>query len=167
MKAVWIILCASAAIYFFAPVVPDSTPAPVVIAGTTAKTPSPLPLPVTGEVTLARARDGHFYADALVNGQPVRFIVDTGATSVALTRADAARLGIAPAETAFTETAKGAGGDVKFKPVSLDRVSVGGIEARQVQAAVVQSDMAVSLLGQSWLKNVQNVTITRNTMTLH
>jgi aspartyl protease family protein len=168
MKALWIILSASVAIYLFAPVFPDSAPGTAAPVATPAKRRTAFvpPVPVTSEVTLTRARDGHFYTEAQVNGTPIRFIIDTGATNVALTRADAQKLGLAPADAEFTETAKGAGGPVKFKPVSLDRVSVGSIEARQVQAAVVQSDMPVSLLGQSWLKNVGSVSIARDTMVL-
>jgi aspartyl protease family protein len=173
MKALWIILSASVAIYLFAPVFPDSAPDPAAPVAPPAKPGTdsvpvsiPVPVPVMNEVILTRASDGHFYTEAQVNGTPIRFIVDTGATNVALTRADAQKLGLAPADAEFTETAKGAGGPVKFKPVLLDHVSVGSIEARQVQAAVLQSDMPVSLLGQSWLKNVGTVSISQNRMVL-
>src|SRR4051812_384381 len=72
---------------------------------------------------IARAPDGHFYLDAQVNGAQVHFLVDTGASMVALTAADAQRAGIAlPGEGA---TAEGAGGAVEIIPVTIDRVAAG------------------------------------------
>ena len=112
---------------------------------------------------LARAPDGHFYADAQVNGARIRFLVDTGATMVALTRADAQRAGIAlPSERA---TAIGVGGPVEVMPVTIDRIAVGPLAARQVPGAVAE-DLDVSLLGQSFLARVGTVEIQGDRMVL-
>jgi aspartyl protease family protein len=95
---------------------------------------------------LRRGPDGHFYADAQVNGTSIRFLVDTGASMVVLTRQDAQRAGIQlPSERAM---AMGVGGPIEVIPVTLDRVAVGGIEARGVEAAIADQT-PVSLLGQS------------------
>lgn len=118
------------------------------------------------EVALQRAPDGHFYADGMVNGAQVHFIVDTGATSVALTRADAQAAGIQFAPGDFTATGRGAGGAIALKPVSIDRVAVGPVEAHNVDGVIVDGDLPVSLLGQSWLRRVGAVTITGDTMVL-
>jgi aspartyl protease family protein len=112
---------------------------------------------------LVRSPDGHFYADAQVNGARIEFMVDTGATTVALTREDAQRAGIQlGSERAL---ARGVGGTVEIIPVTVDRIAIGSLEARQVRAAVVD-DLEVSLLGQSFLSQVGSVEIRDNRMVL-
>ncbi len=117
-------------------------------------------------VTLTREGDGHFYVEANINGAPVRMMVDTGATSVALTMEDAEALGISQTEEGFSQTGRGVGGDVAVMPISLDSLSVGAIAHRDVPAVVVNSELQVSLLGQSWLSRVGTVSIQGDKMTL-
>lgn len=112
---------------------------------------------------LRRGPDGHFYADAQVNGTTVRFVVDTGASIVVLTREDAQRAGLQLGNE--RATAMAVGGPVEITPVMLDRVSIGGIEARGVQAAVAD-ELQISLLGQSYLQRVGTVEIRGDTMVL-
>ena len=113
--------------------------------------------------TLLRSPDGHFYADAQVNGAHVRFMVDTGASVVALTPADARRAGIVlPPERA---RAIGAGGEVEVIPVTIERIALGPIEARGVRGAVAEA-LPVSLLGQSFLGQVGSVEIRGDRMVL-
>jgi aspartyl protease family protein len=110
-----------------------------------------------------RSPDGHFYVDAQVNGARIRFIVDTGASVVALTPADAQRAGIAlPSERA---RAIGAGGDVEVRPIMIDRIALGGLEARGVRGAIAEQ-LPVSLLGQSFLAQVGSVEIRGDVMVL-
>ena len=112
---------------------------------------------------LVRAGDGHFYADAQVNGAMIPFMVDTGASMVALTPADAQRAGIAlPSERA---TARSAGGEVEVIPVMVDRIAIGPLEARNVRGAVA-GQLPVSLLGQSYLQQIGAVEIHGDRMTL-
>lgn len=112
---------------------------------------------------LQRGPDGHFYADAEVNGTTIRFVVDTGASVVVLSPADARRAGIQlPAERSM---AMGVGGPVEVAPVTIERLSVGGIEARGVQGAVAEQ-LPVSLLGQSYLQRLSAVEIRGDTMVL-
>ncbi len=112
---------------------------------------------------LQRGPDGHFYADAQVNGTTIHFIVDTGASVVVLSAADAQRAGLQlPSERSV---AMGAGGPIEIIPVTLDRVAVGGLEARGVRAAVAESS-PVSLLGQSYLERLGSVEIRGDTMVL-
>lgn len=112
---------------------------------------------------IARSPDGHFYLDAQVNGARVHFLVDTGASIVALTAADAQRAGIAlPSERA---TARGAGGEVELMPVTIERIAAGPLEARAVPGAVVP-ELPVSLLGQSFLARVGRVEISGDRMVL-
>jgi len=112
---------------------------------------------------IARAPDGHFYLDAQVNGAQIHFLVDTGASMVALTADDAQRAGIAlPSARAV---AQGAGGAVEIIPVTIDRIAAGPLEARDVPGAVAR-ELPVSLLGQSFLSRVGNVQISGDRMTL-
>jgi aspartyl protease family protein len=112
---------------------------------------------------LERSSNGQFYAEARVNGASVRFLVDTGASVVALTPADAQRAGIAlPSERA---TATGAGGEVEIRPVTIDQLALGPLAARDVRAAIVD-DLPVSLLGQSFLSRVGTVEIAGDRMVL-
>jgi aspartyl protease family protein len=130
-----------------------------------AVTPAPRPVNAGGLAAqeLVRGPDGHFYADAQVNGAPIRFMVDTGATAVALTRDDAQRAGLQLGPE--RSVARGVGGLVEVVPVTIDRISLGAIEARHVRAAVVE-DLDVSLLGQSFLSQVGSVEIQGDRMVM-
>lgn len=130
------------------------------------RSPAPAAVGAPGEVRLDRAGDSHFYADAHVDGANIRMMVDSGASIVALTRRDAEAIGIDVDRLPVAGSARTAGGDVPVRPVMLDSVEVDGIEVRGVAAAVVDTDMGVSLLGQSYLSKLDAVTIEGDTMTL-
>ena len=112
---------------------------------------------------LIRSGDGHFYAEAQVNGARIRFLVDTGATLVVLTRNDAQRAGIALG--GVRGTALGAGGEVETIPVTIERIALGPLAARDVPGAVVET-LPVSLLGQSFLRQIGTAEIRGDTMVL-
>lgn len=119
-----------------------------------------------GEVRLGRSGDSHFYADASIDGRRIRMMVDSGASIIALTRRDAETLGIDVDGLPIGGQANTAGGTVPLRPVMLDSVAVDGIEKRRVQAAVIDADMGVSLLGQSFLSRLDAVNVEGDTMTL-
>jgi aspartyl protease family protein len=112
---------------------------------------------------LERAPDGHFYADAMVNGAQVHFLIDTGASMVALTSADAQRAGIALPDARMI--AQGAGGAIEVVPVSIERIAIGPLEARNVSGAVARN-LPISLLGQSYLSQIGRVEISGDRMAL-
>jgi aspartyl protease family protein len=118
------------------------------------------------ETKLERMPNGHFYADGNVDGQPVRLVVDTGASMVALTVADAQRIGIPFSTNEFAVIATGASGPVRGQDVMLDRVEIGGKEVRGVRGAVVEG-LDVSLLGQTYLSRIGSVQMSGDTMTLN
>ena len=117
-------------------------------------------------VTLAADMRGHFFAAGAINGNPVRFLVDTGATAVALPASEAVRLGIdyRKGERALSSTA---GGVVPYYRVRLDTVTLGPIELTGVDAAVVEGGLDMVLLGMTFLNRVemkrdgQSMTLTR------
>jgi len=107
-------------------------------------------------VTIWQGNSGHFQVEAIVDGRRLDFLVDTGATGVALRESDAARLGIHPAERDYTVRSATANGIIRVAPVALDRVEVGDITVHNV-AAVVFPDQALgqNLLGMSFLSRVR------------
>jgi clan AA aspartic protease (TIGR02281 family) len=117
--------------------------------------------------SIRRDPDGLFYVDAVVNGAPVRFLIDTGATSIVLTKADAARAGVLPANESFDAKVTTAGGETAMAWVRLDRVTVAGALDWDVPAAVASANLGVSLLGASWLTQIGSMTITGDRMVLN
>jgi aspartyl protease family protein len=117
------------------------------------------------ETRLAREPNGHFHAEALVNGQPVRFVVDTGASVVALTIDDARRIGIPVNPAAFEIVGTGASGPVRGQPVTIDSVDVEGKRVTNLRGAVIEG-LDVSLLGQSYLSRISSVSMTGDQMVL-
>ncbi len=116
--------------------------------------------------TIPRAPDGHFYADAQINGATLRLMIDTGATSIALTRADAQAAGIQAAPGDFSATGQGAGGTIKLKRITLDRIAIGPVAANHVEAVVAEDGLPASLIGQSFLARVGRIEISGDRMTL-
>ena len=114
---------------------------------------------LAGETVLEREPDGHFYADASVDARSTHFLVDTGASIVALTGADAEAIGLDWNDADVAAIGRGANGTVYGVPVKLERVELGGFEATNVQAAIVPQGLDVSLLGQSFLSRLQGVRI--------
>jgi aspartyl protease family protein len=106
------------------------------------------------EVVIVAGPGGHFTATGAINGKAVSFMVDTGATLVALGRDQAERLGIdlSNARPAMTQTANG---PVPVQLVTLNTVRVGELELANVGAAVLPMPMPMVLLGNSFLARLQ------------
>lgn len=115
--------------------------------------------------TLQRRADGHFYARALVNGQGVEFMIDTGASGVALTENDARRIGITLDPAQYQVVGTGASGPVSGQFVTLDSVSLDGKRVDGVAGAVLDG-LPVSLLGQSFLARMGRIEISGDTMVI-
>ena len=117
-------------------------------------------------VEVPRAFDGHYYLTLALNGVPVDFVVDTGATDMVLSRADAARIGLDPDRLAFTGIAGTANGEVRTARVRLDEVSLGAITDRNVPASVNAGEMDTSLLGMSYLQRFSRIEIANGRLLL-
>lgn len=100
---------------------------------------------------ILRAEDGHYWANASVEGRQMRMLVDTGASLVTLSRKDARRLGVMPHDSDFTQTLTTAAGPVKAAPVVLRHVAIAGVQMRDVEAVVIDRDLPAPLLGMSFL----------------
>ena len=121
--------------------------------------------PGSGTVTLERSFDGHFYADAQVNGATVHFLVDTGASGIALAADDARRAGLAYDSHQAEVIGSGASGEVLGQFVRLNRVEL-GLRSVNDTPAVILDGGDRSLLGQSFLSKFDSVEVHGNTMVL-
>ena len=110
---------------------------------------------VPNELVYRRARDGHFYVEADVNGALIRFVVDTGASMVALSPDDARAAGLQVIAQDFTLHANTANGTARVAPVTLRALGLGQFTANEVPAVVVEQPMRTSLLGMSFLTRLQ------------
>jgi aspartyl protease family protein len=106
--------------------------------------------------TVLADRRGHFQVEGAVDGRRLDFIVDTGASYVALRERDAGKLGIFPAARDYTGRSSTANGVIKVAPVRLSSLEVNGIRVYDVQAVVIPDDsLGVNLLGMSFLSRVR------------
>ena len=117
------------------------------------------------ETVLEREDNGHFYVHAKINGELVRFIVDTGASAVALTEEDAERIGLDVDPDAFEYIGEGASGPVLGQLVTIDEIDVDGKVVDNVSGAVLKGSK-LSLLGQSYLTRMGEVQMRGDTMVL-
>lgn len=115
---------------------------------------------------VVKGADGHYWAQAAIDGRAVRVLVDTGASVVALTRADALRLGLDPRPQDFTGRVQTASGVARAAPVELGVVSVAGARVDKVEALVVEDGLAYSLLGMSYLGRLSAFEATPRGLTL-
>jgi aspartyl protease family protein len=98
-----------------------------------------------------KGADGHYWAEAAVNGRAVRLLVDTGATAVALTATDAKRLGFDPKALDYNYRVATASGQARAARIRLASVSVAGAEVENVDALVIDRGLQTSLLGMTYL----------------
>ncbi len=124
------------------------------VGGTPTLVGGAVPRAAAREIVVSAGPGGHFTPGGAINGRPVRFMVDTGATLVAIGRDEAARLGLdlSRARSGTSQTANGA---VPVQIVVLDRVRVGEVEVTQVGAVVMPQPMPYVLLGNSFLARFQ------------
>lgn len=105
-----------------------------------------------GQIIVPRQPDGHYYLTLALNGENIRFVVDTGATDMVLTKSDARRAGIDPEALNFIGVASTANGQVRTAPVRLNTVRLGGFTDTNVFASVNEGQMSGSLLGMGYLE---------------
>jgi aspartyl protease family protein len=117
------------------------------------------------ETVLEREDNGHFFTVADVNGEPIKFVVDTGATTVALTQDDARRAGVKFDPGSFDVVGSGASGAVRGAEVMLDDVVLDGKRVSGIHALVLDG-LTISLLGQNYLRHLDSVSISGDKMTL-
>jgi aspartyl protease family protein len=111
------------------------------------------------QIVFRKQTDGHFYARAIINDVPITFAIDTGASTIALTRADALKAGFDPAKLTYNQISMTANGQVKLASVRLRSLVIGDRTFSNVAATVLDSDLDVSLMGMSFLSQFGRLTI--------
>ena len=114
----------------------------------------PASAPPSNTIVYTANERGHVVLDAAVNGAPLRMLVDTGASLVTLTLADARAAGINPASLAFSGRVQTANGTARMAPVTLREIRIGQLSIYDVSASVLER-LDVSLLGMSLLSRLQ------------
>ncbi len=119
-----------------------------------------------GRVEVPRAPDGHYYLTLEVNGAPVEFLVDTGASQVVLNERDAQSAGIDTASLAYLGRASTANGEVRTASVWVDEISLGGISDKNLRVWVNQGELEQSLLGMGYLQRWSSIEIRNGALLL-
>ena len=126
------------------------------------------PRPAIGQdAQVVKGDDGHYWAEANVNGSAVKFLVDTGASAVALSREDAQRLGYQGSDLTYDYKVTTASGEARAARITLASVSVAGAEVHDVDAYVIENGLQTSLLGMSYLGRLSRFEATPQALILH
>ena len=126
-------------------------------------------LPITqqyGAIALPRASDGHYYVTAEVNGTKIKFLVDTGASDIVLSRVDAARIGFDLDKLAFLGSARTANGVVPIAYGRLKTIRLGHHLDQAVSVSINGGEMDKSLLGMSYLGRFGRIEMTQDQLIL-
>jgi aspartyl protease family protein len=131
-----------------------------------AKIVTPGEAPPVSTMSYRADQRGHVWVDAAVNGAPVRFMVDTGASSVVLTTSDAAAAGYGRGNHSFNVTMATANGRARAAPIKLREVRIGQLAIDDVQALVAEN-LNTSLLGMTFLKRLDGFEIRDGVLTIN
>lgn len=121
---------------------------------------------VGNEVRIPMSRDGHFWAKANLNGTERRMLVDSGATVTALSKATAAKAGVETDATLVPLLMKTANGTVRTDAGTLDRLTIGAIEARGLKVVISPALEDTDILGMNFLSQLQSWRVEDRTLIL-
>jgi aspartyl protease family protein len=119
-----------------------------------------------GGASISKAADGHYWTQADVDGHAVTFLVDTGATAVALTAQDASRMGIDVGHLDYAYKVATANGEARAARITLASVAVAGARVNDVEAYVLDHGLSTSLLGMTYLGRLSAFEATPTSMVL-
>ena len=119
-----------------------------------------------GTVAFNRARDGHFYAEVVVNGKKVEFVIDTGASDIVLSEHDAEILGYPVGDLIYSGRASTANGVVPIARITLDSITLGRFTDHSIPATVNGGELDTSLLGMRYLERFRKIEISGSRLTL-
>ena len=111
------------------------------------------------KLTISRSQDKHFYIQVKINNKKIKFMIDTGASDVAISARDAIALGINLSNLHYTKEYSTANGITLAAPIILDKVEIGPVEFNKVKAHINKGDLDVSLLGMSLISRFKSFTI--------
>lgn len=128
--------------------------------------PSRVRVAADGSLSVRAGEDGHFHLEGEVNGARMRFMLDTGASDIVLSPADAGRAGFDTQALDYRRAYGTANGVVRGAPVRLARLTVGPLVLEDIEASVNGARMEHSLLGMSFLRQLRGYRVEGNTLTL-
>lgn len=118
-------------------------------------------------IILNKSNDGHFYLNTVINGQKIRFLIDTGASDIAITLGDAKKIGIDINKIKFNKIYNTANGQAKGASVVLDHLIINDIKFKIISASIMSSNMTVSLLGMTFLNRLKKFEFKKNNLFLY
>lgn len=119
-----------------------------------------------GAITFQASQDGHYYLWADINNTPIYFMLDTGATDIVLTQRDAKKIGIVPQRLDYTKIYHTANGTSYGAPVVISRFTLGELQLYNLHASVNAGKMQTSLLGMSFLNQLQGYEVKNGVLML-
>lgn len=119
-----------------------------------------------GELIINLSQDGHFYMDVKVNGVPMRFMIDTGASDIVISVEQAKKLGINVKNLVFNKSYQTANGRSWGASIVLDEIEVANRKFRNINASVNDAEMGTSLLGMSFLRQFEKYEFYRDRLVL-
>jgi aspartyl protease family protein len=143
------------------------TPASATPSARVAVTPETAPPASLRSLSVARDARGHFATEGRIDGQRIAFMVDTGASVIALNESSAARFGLRPTPNDYRATVSTANGTVKAARTRLAMVDIGGLIVRDVDAMVLPDEaLSENLLGLSFLSKLKRFEYANGKMVL-
>jgi aspartyl protease family protein len=118
------------------------------------------------ELVLSAGGNGHFTLEAEVDGTPIDFMVDTGATTVVLSPQDASQVGLNPATLDYNAIFETGNGQTRVALVTIEELTIGSLDLYDVEAAVITKPMSMSLLGMSALERLDGYQVDGDQMIL-
>jgi aspartyl protease family protein len=119
-----------------------------------------------GETRVPLARDGHFWLQARINGQPANFLVDTGATLTAVSSDTAQRIGLEPRDTGIPVRMQTANGSVAAELTTIDELRFGSVAARGLDAVIAPGLGPTNVIGMNLLSRLQSWRVEDNVLIL-
>lgn len=118
-------------------------------------------------VSFPVSADGHFYIRAQVNGVPITFMADTGASHIVLSPGDADKLGLRPERLHFDRIYETANGTVRGSTISIDELAIGAFHMNDIMASVNEAPMRHSLLGMNFFSRLASYQVKADVLTLY
>ncbi len=121
----------------------------------------------SGTISFPVSSDGHFYIRAGINGIPVTFLVDTGASHIVLSPADAEKLGIKTDDLRFDRVYETANGTVRGSSIRINDLKIGTMHLEDIGASINEATMRNSLLGMTFFKRLKSYEVENDVLTLY
>jgi aspartyl protease family protein len=120
-----------------------------------------------GSITLRLSQDGHYYINIYINNQKIRFMIDTGASDIVLSKQDAKKLGLNTSSLKYSKPYNTANGISYGAAITLNQINIAEFTLKNIPASVNSGKMENSLLGMSFLNQLSGYSVKDNILTLY